>query len=611
PRYPPSVGPGAPGHEPASGILAALADNEVGSLSSELDHIQLASIFEYTAVYTPGDPPVFDHWEDANGDPATGIMAKLADLTVADMTNSTTLTNKIKTFTVGDAMDLKYEGGTWYTTYVGPGDPGNEKASGILAALADKEVGSLSSELDNIQLASIFEYTAVYTPGDPPVFDHWEDANGDPATGITAKLADLTVADMTNSTTLTNKIKTFTVGDAMDLRYEGGTWYTTYVGPGDPGNEKASGIIAALADKEVGDLSASIDEIKLGTVFGYTPIYDPGDPTVIDHWEDELGTPVSGLLSCIADSTLATVSDDLEALKIGDILGYKKVAGIWYSTYTDNGDPSDDIKARGIMVAFADYTFNDMSNSAMVADAVKEVYIGDAMGYTPVYDPGDPEVILYWMDGSDQVKGIMGAVVSSRIGDVDSTINNTEIGLLLGYENVGGVWYSTYIGPADPGNVKVTGLTKAISSSRVCDLATTFENMTIADAFDYVYEGGVWYSTYQGPGDPGNVEVDGMLLIIGPGTKLSQIDNRAAAIKDTTPVQDFIDAGMLEIDATTAANLTTIWNNTFITDKTQYQDVDGVTYVNGTPDEGWKNLSLTTYVSWMIDTVSGLSSLIP
>jgi len=525
-----------------SNTISALAYCTIDGISEQVDGVKVGGVTGLTLFEGNWYKAEFKT-EDFDGDagtpdetryclsPATGVLPSLADLTIGNLSDNALVTEKIKTVTIGDAMGYSFSGGVWYTdntqvtpvsgmmkalapktvgemetigddmpigellgyekvggvwyeTYVGLGDPGNVKASGIMAAIADFHINGLGNNVKTIKIGSILELYR-YESDDPldPNYGTWykDEARTIPADGIMAKFAELTVEEMKDSDKVTQKTKTILIADAMGYTYHDGKWYSTWIAPGDPGNVKASNLMQALAPKTVGQMDGITKEgddgIPVGTLLGYEKhegiwyeIYDESDP--LNNKE------ASGVIGAICDTYLDNLSGEIEGMKLGKALSLYQnpIDSKWYKdrTFTQ--------PATGVMVEFADLTINDLSDETAVSSKSVNVQIGYAMGYT--YYGG-----VWYTDAEHTfpVTGVMKALAPKRVGELSNLTHTMTVGEMMGYEKVGGVWYSTYIGPDDSGNVKASGVIQAVADSYIDSLETDLNNTKVGKILGYTY----------------------------------------------------------------------------------------------------------------------------
>ena len=393
----------------------------------------------------------------------------------------------------------KHEDGYWYDTE-------GVRVSGIVAAVADLTLQNMSTEVGNIKLGTVFGYTEGAD-------GKWYDGEAE-ATGLLAIFASLSINDMSDSNTVTEKIKTIQVKDVLGLTEHDGVWYTDY-----ENGTKASPIIGALAESNVGNIEESVNNIHLGTVFGYSPVYDETHTSITD-WQDAEGNSMQrGVLRALANSTIRTIGDDIDNVLIGDVAGYVKVGTTWYSVYSDDGNDDNDVVATGVLKAFADLTIADMKDSNAVASKVQTVVVGDVMGYTKIGD-------TWYVDaeGNTAVSALMQTIAGSTVGGLNETIDNATIGSLFGYKlNAEGKWV-----------------------------------------------------------DAGGTEISGYMKLVGPDTPFKDLNNKINSIKDTATIGEFIDAGLLELDGDAQANLDRVYayRNPTTYPETDWRDLNLTRFVS-------------------------------
>ena len=468
---------------------------------------------------------------------ASGVLPSLADLTIGDLSNNDLVTDKIKAVRIGDAMGYSFSGGVWYTdstlatpvsgmmkalapktvgnmetigddmpigellgytkvggvwyeTYVDVGDPGNVKASGIMASIADFHINGLGDSVQTIRIGSILELYR-YETDDPldPNYGTWykDEARTVPADGIMAKFAELTVEDMKDSSKVTAKTKTILIGDAMGYVYDGGVWYTD-----DTLATPVTGMMKALAPKTVGEMDTVSTTVPVGELLGYEKVggiwystyVGPADPGNVE---------ASGVIGAICDSYVDTLSNDIEEMQLGKVLSLYK-----YNNELDPLDPKNGKwfkdrayteEATGVMVSFADMKIKDLSDETKVSAKSVNVVIGYAMGYA--YDGG-----VWYTDSTlaTPVTGVMKSLAPKTVGELNDITHTMTVGEVMGYEKVGGVWYSTYVGPDDPGNVRATGVIQAVADSTIDNLESDLNNTKVGKILGYTYnEGEHWW----------------------------------------------------------------------------------------------------------------------
>ncbi len=228
-----------------------------------------------------------------------------------------------------------------------------------------------------------------------------------------------------------------------------------------------------------------------------------------------------------------------EAISVADL-------GIFYGKMT--GDDADvlagleyivkDVKLKRVITGkdgiFKEKTFGDIfaekdgAVSFSLDELVKDVYVGDVLGYTPVY-LADGIAIDYWKD-ADGAKAdtIMQELANIKVSDlIDGTVNmdkliqmfgDVQLGEVLGYKKVDGVWVDKNTSEQAEGVVKAfaemklsemqgetlqekintlkisdimeceTGLMKALANSTVNSLQNDVMGVQIGIILDYTYD---------------------------------------------------------------------------------------------------------------------------
>ena len=188
--------------------------------------------------------------------------------------------------------------------------------------------------------------------------------------------------------------------------------------------EKATGITAELADLSITELSQGklddkLDEIELSTVLGYTLTEDG---KYLDNGEE-----VKGIMGVLAGKKIGEISSSVGDIQVGEVAGYTLVGETWYKVY-DEEDPSKCVPASGVLGAMADLTVDKMTDESELSKKIETISIADALGYTL-----DPEKGKYYKDG-ELLTGVMAVVADTPIKDIQSKIDSSKTGELMGYE---------------------------------------------------------------------------------------------------------------------------------------------------------------------------------
>ncbi len=572
-----------------TGVMAAIADLHIDTLSDEIKTVQIGKLMNYTHKGEDTPDETDDHWEDANGDPADavtaafadmtvgelensgavgdkfkelqvgtilgytkdpitgkwmddgkeadGIMVSLADLKIEELDESGKVTTAIQTVKVGEAMGYK-EGddpetpekdNKWWKLNEETGEYDDE-VTGVMAVIAGKTIGDLGSENGGINEMMIGELLG-YTPdkdGDGKIVG-WFDENEKAVGGVIAAIAHLKIDQLGgNGSALTDAVKTVKVGEAMGYTQDkDGSWTS--------GGKKVTGVMGALADKEIGDLDSATEGIgamSIGKLLGYSEDPENGD------WIDENEKPVGGVIAAIAHLTInqlgsddtTDLTDAIKTVKVGDAMGYTQDpdSGEWM-----NGTAP----VTGFMATISGKQISELDS------LTSTVTVGELMGYTPVYDESLPEADRIpekasgWTDGGKTVTGVMAAISSAKIDNLQDKINDTPIGKLLSYDkraaNSNGVtWHD--------GTDYVSLFINKICDSRLEDLGTTMSNLKVADIFTLEERN------------------SGFLKLIDGSTSLTSLGSEITETFENVTVGELVDAGVVNFDPSTINTLTLI-----------------------------------------------------
>ena len=385
----------SPENKKVVGIMKHVAGLKVGEMSTEVEEITFADISGMEKAYylkatdapIPADEvenysesEIYFVWMNGTGEPASGLMAGLAHLKVADFNDETKVSDAVKDLTVGDAMGYEKVDGVWYTEY----DPDDTKANrleGLVKAIADEKVGVMDEMAKKVTLAEVSNLIAVDGAGE--------------------------------------------VIEDVDVESYEGVWYEEYYGVGDPKNKPTTGLMAGLAHLTLEDLQDS-DEVRIavgGVAAGHAMGYEKVGDTWYTEYDpaDKDANRLTGLVKAIADSKVENLNEDIQTMKFGTVAGltYDEDAHVWMDGLNE---------AKGINAALADLTVGQMSDTAALSNAVQKVTVADAMNYTKNED-GE------WVDEEeDTVTGFMAVIAEERISGIREKLDDTEIGEFMGYK---------------------------------------------------------------------------------------------------------------------------------------------------------------------------------
>ena len=196
-----------------------------------------------------------------------GLYGVLADLTIGDLTEG------------ADIMDI-------ITNRLTLGDIFGDNIPEMLASLKDTPISELSGAIETTQVGDLlgFEYDTTE--------NRWEN-DGTPLSGIEKVLADKTINDLKDFSTILNEV---TLGDVLDPVPE---------------------MLEALANTKIPDLASELENLEVGKLLGYE--YNE----IQSRWEKD-GAPLEGVEKIIAGkkiSDLKNFNTILDEVTLGDVLG--------------------------------------------------------------------------------------------------------------------------------------------------------------------------------------------------------------------------------------------------------------------------------------------------
>ena len=345
--------------QPVTGVMRAMASTSLdGVLEGGLDFGALTSDIYIGDVleYTPvyDESGVIVDWVDAEGQSADGIYKNLVSKSIGELSEGGFDIDSI----LGDDAKIGEILGYTYDEAQGEWlDENGVVVSGVVAVFAGltfDELGNSSTVSDKINGMQLADVLG-YTETE----DGWVDSNGNEITGIMAVLADSQIGSIGSD------LNNIEIGAVMGYELkEDGKWYNK-------NDEELTGVMAAFAGLSISDLSdsdtftESLNSVKLADALGYTKTED--------GWIDGNGQPVTGVMSILADTQIGSVSADMNDIQIGSVMGheYSEADGKWYQ----NG-----VELTGVMAVFADLTINEMSDTNKVSDKMSEMFDSMTMG---------------------------------------------------------------------------------------------------------------------------------------------------------------------------------------------------------------------------------------
>ncbi len=484
-----------------TGVLAVLAEKRINEINNAtIDAIAFGEILGYTYEDTDenGTP---DTWFDGEL-PAEGMMATLASLTLGDLSNDETVAEKLRELTLADAMGYELdENDVWR-------DQDGNELTGVLKVLAGKPLNRINAAaIEDIFLGDAIGYT--YNEED----DTWYQGTV-AATGIMAKMADLTVGELKNSSLVADKLAEVELFEVLDYKKVGNQWQNKE-------GEPASGVISYLLETPVGSIEQKINEMPLGYAFGFH--YDADDEKWYTNATDK--TEPTGITASFVNIHLGNAKSELEVMQLGDLLGYTHkdtdedgTPDTWY----DKNDP-----VGGLNLVLVDLFITDLGNEDKISGAMQKATLGSSLGFKKVKLAGDKEARWYKtkldpdgktvVDKDNPVTGLIGALADQKIGGLEDEIDTVKIGTMLEFTENSGTWYDK---DGDP----VTGALAVLARSDLGSISDNVKNMTVADMWP-------------------DGERTGILKAISGTTKISELDT---AVESCT-VDTLISEGVIEV----------------------------------------------------------------
>ena len=391
-----------------------------------------------------------------------------------------------------------------------------EYVTGINETLAFISLGDfVSGKVDVTAVIGglhIGEALGYYPEIDEDGNEVWCDGTtGKPVTGVMGVFAGCTVDD------IDTKINDVTIGELLGYYEKDGEWYQTV----DDKEEKVTGVITVFADCKIDEIGDKINDAKVGELLGYYEKDGVWYQTVDDKEEK-----VTGIMAVLAPSPISKVGDTINNSSVGQLLGYEQIGDDWYKQNEETGE--FDEKVTGIMAVLAPSPIDKVGNT------IEESSLGELLGY---YEK-DGE----WyqtVDGTEEkVTGVMSVIADSPMDEAGNTINNSTVGKLLGYtKGDDGKWYE--YDEIKGEDVEVSGFMNAIANEQMNSIGDAFDKLTVGDMV-------------------AEEDRTGIFSILDPTTPINDI---AGSINDSimqSPMQFFMNEGLIDFDSDMQNNLDTI-----------------------------------------------------
>lgn len=562
----------------------AIADvlNGTIDINGTLGTLYLGDLQGYTwRDITEGDVVVGHKWvkvaEDLTETELTAVEAALADLALSDaLEGKLDIAKALNGLFFGDLQDGYVRGDAIIEAV-----EGEEVIVGYKWTKNGAELSKMEKELANIALADVLNGTIDingtlgtlylgdlqgYTrrdvmEGDVVVGHKWvkiaDDLTETELSAMEAALADISLSDALNGTLdVKAALGDLTLGDVQGFTLESdGKWYKSEGTP--PVLTYVGAVQNSLANTKLSDvlngsfsISEAVSDLRLGDAMGYVrgDVITPADPLVPDSYDIfafSKGTPavaVTGAVLEVANMPLdrvlngeADFADTIKSMPLGEVLEYTKHGDVWYVTYTDDGDDSNDVCATGILSLLADYPVREIN-----ATTVDSLVLGAVLGYEHRDTDEDGEGDT-WYQGDAPAEGLLVAFADLTVGQLsDPDMMATKVRTLtlaeaMGYEKHGGIWYSLYSDDGDDTNdVKLTGILAVLAGKRLNEInSATIDAIKLGDAVGYTYvdtdedgEGDTWYH--------GAVAAEGLMAVFADLTVGQLSDSDAVGNKVRT-----------------------------------------------------------------------------
>ena len=377
-------------------IIESMAGVELGEL---LGYEKVAGVWKKNNVAATGiDALLLDYTvDDIMNSSFESIVGDwtLADILGREIASATGIDALLLGYTVSDLINNDFETivGDW--TLADILDRDIAAATGLDKKLLVLTVNEISSSnFDEIigawYIGEVFGYELDGTV--------WK-KDGVPANELYASFYDYTVDELiTGNLTeiFSSVVSGWKVGSVLGFYYneDDSKWYENYNAATDTYSGLVTGITDKVSRKTIAQVAsgfgAIINDFTLGEVIDVT------------------GNPI---LASLADENVGDLSDAINALTFGAIMGYEKEAGVWKK----NGTPADELTA-----VIADFTIADFGNDDFVDDLKAEIMGGVSVGYffpnaggTGFMSLVDPDWVL-----DDLEDNLNAAIASATIEDM-------------------------------------------------------------------------------------------------------------------------------------------------------------------------------------------------
>ncbi len=497
----------------AESMISAIAPMNIKDLSENINSLNISDFLGYIS-----QDDKFYSWQIVTDAPQgkhlsltvqDGLTAEFVDLNIGGIAEGG-LDDKISGLEIAKVLELTYNSADGSYT-----DKDGNKITGVVASLANKTVGTLSSEIGKIKVGEIAGFTPIEKLGDGDetitewyeVYDAEHPENNKLASGILASFADLSVDQMTDSEALSDQIQTLVVSSVLDLEEK--TLDKVYIKEAVAGTDP---VVYNYAETDITDFSV---------------------------WYTKDGTPADKIMSAVAASEILKVGETIESLEIAKFIGlYKNDAdGKYYSWDVEKDEFDNDIVvltlSDGITSEFVDLTVNGVGDGGL-DDKINDLEIYKVLGYTR---EGEEDNYTYYDQTGTEVTGIVALLAGKTVGNIDQSIDTIKVGEVAGYKEVEGVWY-------DENDQAATGILASLADLTVNDLSneetlsTEIKSIEISTVLGYTKNGDKYFN--------GSDEVVGVMAVLA-GKTVGELDSSVDTIT-IAEIAGYTDSGRTDAD---------------------------------------------------------------
>ena len=512
------------GEEPVEGMDEILANLDLEQLldpesdydfMSAFDGKLMGDILGYEKKIEDGETVWYKDNEPVLG--IDGVVANVDLAALLDTESEYSVADAFDGVLLGEALGYEKRGEDWYD--------GEQKVDSMEGVISDIDMGKLLAHDEDYTISTAFQDAYI---GDLLDYERGEciSPEGTPVTD--------------------REYEWFN-----DIYDEDGNYVKT---------QPVSGVTKQFANYNLykvmeGEQEVSVDTVKISEILSMhseeyvlyldgEPVLDgEGNPMTTMLWFDDEGVRSNGIVHAIAEEELGHLHDMVDHLYICDVIEYLKIdpdSDKWYQLGEEYEYVSGEVKEKrvdihpvsGVMCALADMQVCDLSDNDAVSARIQTIKVGDAMGW--YYDENtDTWYETFDAENSANNKpatGTLGALANSAIGTIDDDVKTTKIGVLLGYTNVDGFWYTEYDYNTESGK-PVSGTLSAIVDFQVNELDSKIDTLEVGKFLGYRYdENGKWYQTVEVDGVEEEQEVKGMMASIA-GFKIGTLSSEVETLQ--------------------------------------------------------------------------------